>query len=283
MTQRHIPGVLGIDGEPGGDTVVADEPQADGNQQEGQAPADIGWQLLPGFRDGIFLGVGILIAFLLGCQLGLVDKQHENHHGSGHNAPYNEEQGEIGDVVVALGGIQEPGDQQVQNAAHSAHEIDDGVGLGAQGLGGDVRHQCHRRAAVGAHGHQQHSQHHHEQHELTSGGGGVVAVRQQGQTHHQNDGSEGAEEDIGTAAAQRAFAFIRKSAEQRQQEQSQHIVRGHDGAGEGFVHVEGVGEDQGHQIVIHLPEGADGQKGKAHQHGVFGVQLHGTASACKNN
>lgn len=63
------------------------------------------------------------------------------------------------------------------------------------------------------------------------------------------------------------------AAEQRQQEQSHHIVRCHDGAGNGLVQVKGVRQNQGNQIVIHLPEGTDGQEREAHQDCALGVRV----------
>ena len=63
-------------------------------------------------------------------------------------------------------------------------------------------------------------------------------------------------------------------AEQRQQEQCQHIVQRHDNAGPGLAHAELVGEDQGDRVVIGLPEGADQEKGEAHQNGAFVIEFH---------
>ena len=41
-----------------------------------------------------------------------------------------------------------------------------------------------------------------------------------------------------------------------------------------FSHVEGFRENFGDQIVVHLPEGADGQKRETDQYGALGVELH---------
>jgi len=38
--------------------------------------------------------------------------------------------------------------------------------------------------------------------------------------------------------------------------------------------VEGFRENFGDQIVVHLPEGADGQKRETDQYGALGVELH---------
>ena len=103
---------------------------------------------------------------------------------------------------------------------------------------------------------------------------GVEAVGENGQRHPHRDGREGAEQNIATAAAKAGGAFIRQPAEQRQQKQSEDVVRRHDHAGNAFSHVEGFRENFGDQVVVHLPEGADGQKRETDQYGALGVELH---------
>ena len=171
------------------------------------------------------------------------------------------------------GGIQHAGNKQVQNAAHGAHEVDDGIGTAAQRLGGDIGHEGDRRRAVGAHGNQQQSQHGNEQHQFGDRGIGGVAVIQNGQQHHQQDGAAGTDQNEGHTAPHAAAAFIADGAEQRQQEQGKDIIRRHDDAGIGFIKVEGVGEDLGDHTVVHLPEGADGKERKPDQYGAFVVEL----------
>ena len=61
------------------------------------------------------------------------------------------------------------------------------------------------------------------------------------------------------------MALIRDRAEERQQKERQNVVRRHDRAGERFVHVEGLREDQRHDAVIHLPEGTDAKKSQSDQ------------------
>ena len=73
------------------------------------------------------------------------------------------------------------------------------------------------------------------------------------------------------------MALIRDRAEERQQKERQNVVRRHDRAGERFVHVEGLREDQRHDAVVHLPERTDRQKRQAHQNRATVVQLHGNA------
>ena len=171
-------------------------------------------------------------------------------------------------------GVHDGGHGQIENAAYGAHQIDDGVAFAAQGLGSHIRHQGHGGRAVGAHSDQQQAQHDDERHQLEGGGGGGEAVIQQRQDVQQDDGAAGTEEDEGHPLAQAGIGAVRDAAEDGQQEQGQHVIRRHDGAGKGLVQVEGVGQDQGDDAVIHLPEGADGQEGKAHQNGAFVIQLH---------
>ena len=226
----------------------------------------------------VVLGVLALVFLLLFYQLRLVDKEHDNGRCRRHNACHNGEQREEADIGLALYMVQEGGDQQIQDTAHRAHQIDDGVGLGAQRLGGDIRHQGHGRAAIGAHGNQQQAQHADKQGNLAAAGGCVVAVGKQGQQKHQADGGQSTEQDKGAAAAQAGGASVGQPAEQRQQEQSHHIVRCHDGTGNGLVQVKGVRQNQGNQIVIHLPEGTDGQESEAHQDCALGVEFHEMSS-----
>ena len=114
---------------------------------------------------------------------------------------------------------------------------------------------------VGPHGDEQQTQHDHEAHQLIGRRPGGVAVVQRGEEVHQDHRPGGAPDDIGRPAAHPGGCPVGQSSEEGQQEQGQHVVRRHDDAGEGFVHVEGLPEDQGHQVVVHLPEGADGEEG----------------------
>ena len=245
--------------------------------------------------------------------------------------------------------------RQHQNTSGAAHQVDDGVGLGAQRLHGHVRHQRHRRRAEGGHGHQNHQQHSDEEHqrdgmrrrhlpgvglpggghvvgvvgigdglaalvgELAADGGefrlreplrqhellavgrdqllvrltfidggqgggivdpcGVAQMLQLGvvdkaETDQRHGGDQRTHHDKGRTPSLFVAAFIGNRAEQRQHKQRQHIVRRHDDARPGLAHAELVGQDQGNGVVIGLPEGADQEKGKAHQNGAFVVQLH---------
>ena len=114
-----------------------------------------------------------------------------------------------------------------------------------------------------------------KQHQLGDRGVGGVAVIQNGQQHHQQDGAACPAKDEGHPAAQTAAVSVTDGAEQRQQEQGQYVIGGHDNTGVGLIQMEGVGQDFGDHAVIHLPEGADGQKRKSHQNGALIVELHG--------
>ena len=156
-----------------------------------------------------------------GGELGLPHGEKHDHHRHRHDEGDHQEQGLVVDVVQPshlAGGVHHRGDGQVQDAAHRAHEVDDGVGLRAQGFGGDVRHEGHRRGAVHPHGHQQQGQHDDEGHQLEGGGLGGVAVVQHGQQVHEDDREGSAREDIGGALAQLCIRPVGQAAEQGQQE-----------------------------------------------------------------
>ena len=211
-------------------------------------------------------------------QLFLTDggKQHADRNR--HNARHDGEQRQVVHVLQAghpAGGIQHTGDDQVQDTAHGAHQVDDGIGAAAQGLGGQVGHQGDRRGTVGAHGDEKKSQNGNKQHQLGDRGVGGVAVIQNGQQHHQQDGAACPAKDEGHPAAQTAAVSVTDGAEQRQQEQGQYVIGGHDDTRVGLIQMKGVGQDFGDHAVIHLPEGADGQKRKSNQNGALIVELHG--------
>ena len=168
-------------------------------------------------------------------QLRLIHQEHDHQQRPHHDAAHNGKQREIGTIHIALCLVQEGGNEQIDNAAQSAHQVDHGVGLGPQGLGGHIGHQGHRRGPVGAHGNEQQAQHADEGCQLSGSGDGVVAVRDQGQGQHQRHRRDGSAQDKGTASSQRAFAPVGNTAEQRKQHQSQHIVRRHNGAGDGLI------------------------------------------------
>ena len=162
---------------------------------------------------------------------------------------------------------QKPGHGQRKDAAQRAHQIDDGVSLAAQGLGGHVRHQRHGRRTIGAHGDQQQPQRDHEQQQFFV----VVRIRQD---VHQDDRRRRAAQNKGHAPSQLRVALVGQLAEEGQQEQRQHVIHGHDHAHQTVLHVEGVLQNQGNHIVVQLPERADGQERKAHQQRPFVVQFH---------
>ena len=105
---------------------------------------------------------------------------------------------------------------------------------------------------------------------------GVVDKTQADQRH---GGHQCAQHNEGSAPSAAVGASVGDGAEQGQHEQGQHVVRRHDHAGPGLAHAELVGEDQGNGVVIGLPEGADQEKGKAHQNGAFVVEFHDAFSS----
>ena len=152
----------------------------------------------------------------------------------------------------------------------------------AQRLRRDVGHQRNSGAAVCTHRDEQKPQHHHERGELQRRGRGCIAVVKQGQKVHQNDGAAGAEQDERHTLADFRVRPVGERAEKRQQEQRQNIVRRHDDAGIGLVHVERLGQNERHDVVIHLPERTDGQKRQPDEDGSLVVELH-TLSPCSSS
>ena len=210
-------------------------------------------------------------------QLGFLDGQVQNQHRRDHDHRNNKEQRAIADVRQPLGFgrvIQHRRQTQVQDAAHGTHQVDDGVGAAAQRLGRDVGHQGDRRRTVGTHRNQQQPQHHDKQHQRTRRGVGGVAVVQQGDQVHQNGSGCRAAHDKRHTPPDLGAGPVRQRTEKRQQKQRQYVIRRHNGTGKGFVQLEGVGQNQGHNAVVHLPKGANRQKRKTHQNGAAVVQFH---------
>ena len=269
-----------IGGKPGGNAVVACKPQGDGSQQEAQGALDLaGQHIVAGavILCQIPLGVLGLQGAVFGAELGLFygDEKHRDCHE--HDGRDHDEQG----LVIYMGktlslgvGVHDGCNDKVQQTANRAHQIDDGVALGAQGLGGNIGHQRHSGGAVCAHGNQQQTQHDDKGGHLEGAGCACIAIVQQGQHVEQDDGAAGAEENIGHALAYSGACPVGQAAKEGQQEQRKNVIRRHDGTGDSFIQMEGVGEDERHNAVIHLPEGADGQKSKTHQKGPFIVKFH---------
>ena len=229
-------------------------------------------------------GVLLLERLIFRRELRLLDCEEQDGDGDEHDGRDDDEQRLVVDVVQPGRlriGIEDRGHAEIEDAADCAHQVDDGVRARAQGLGRDVGHEGDRRGAIGAHGDEQQTQHDDERGRLQPGGLGGVAVVEQGEDVHEDDGAARAEEDERHALADLRMAPVRQRAEERQQEQREDVVRRHDRAGEGLVHVEGLGEDQRHDAVIHLPERADGQKREADEDGALIVELHFSSPFCK--
>ena len=359
---KDIAGVYGI---LAGDGIIAEEPQHDTQQYEDQGLHLAGGQLVflaGGIVPGSVLhAAGNAVALHLLGPFRLPDGQHKDHQRRQHNGGDHAEVAGVAHQGVAHGGGGEHHAQhQHQNTAGGAHQVDNGVGLGPQGLHGHVRHQRHGRGAEGGHGHQDHQQHGDEKHqragmlrrhlpciglpggchivgvvrvgdgvavavgdlaadggELALGeflgqhellavrgeqllvrltfvdggeGGGIVdiggsaqmlqlGVVDKTQADQRHGGHQCAQHNEGSAPSAAVGASVGDGAEQGQHEQGQHVVRRHDHAGPGLAHAELVGEDQGNGVVIGLPEGADQEKGKAHQNGAFVVEFHDAFSS----
>ncbi len=259
---------------------VAAPPSADRREQEDEA-------LLYGLGQGLFaaavvlgevpLGVLLLQLLLLGDELGLLYRQKQYGYSDEHDRGNDHEQGLIVDMSKTLDlavGIHDRRNAEVDNAAERAHEVYYSVALAAQGLGGDIRHQGDSGRAVGAHGDEQQAEHDDKGYCLEGARRCGIAVVDQRQQVHQDDRNARAEQDKRHALADLRARFVRYRAEQRQQEQREHVIGRHYRAGIRLVEVEGVRKYKGYDAVIHLPERADGQERKARQYGAFVIKLH---------
>ena len=218
-----------------------------------------------------------LISALLLGKLRLTDREIQHQHGNRHQRGDHDEKRLVIHMRKPCGlfvGVHHRRDGEIEDAAHRAHEIDDGVGLGAQRLGRHIGHERHRGRTVGAHHHQQQSQRHHEQHQLHRAvfpGKAVVNDRQDVHQHHRPNRTE---QDKRHAAADARACPVGQCAEKRQQKQCEHIVRRHDHAGDRLVHMERVGKNERDDIVVHLPERADGKERKSDEDRALVVELH---------
>ena len=264
--------------------VVADEPQRDGDEQHHKAALDLLRQLLAAVRlllGELLLGMRGLIFLFRRGKLRLVRRKVEDGDREGHQHRHHDEKRPVVHVRkprrLAVG-IEDRGRDEIQNAADRAHEVDDGVCARAQGLGRHVRHQRHRGRAVRAHRHEQQPQRHDEEHELARFPGRSVTVVKHRQQVHQHHRAGRAAEDEGHSAPDARARAVAQRAEERQQKQRQHVVRRHDRAGDRLVEVEGIGQDERDDVVVHLPERTDGEESKAHQHRALVVELHEESS-----
>ena len=195
------------------------------------------------------------------------DGQSKHGHRQQHQNGNEEKQG---GVILAPRGVardQQARGGQGKDAAQRAHEVDDGVALAAQGLGGDIRHERHGGRAVDAHGQEQKRQRAHKQPKAPRPVGG-------GQEVHQHRRGQRAAHDVGHALAKRRARAVGELAEKRQQKQRQDVVQRHDDARDIIGHIEGVFQNQGYDAVVELPERADGEKCQAHQQRSLVVELH---------
>ena len=200
----------------------------------------------------------------------LVDLPEQQGDAHGHqNAQHRKDGQVVGAEHLArdLLGQKHLHGAQHQHAAHGAHQVDDRVALAAQGFGRHVGHQGHGGAAVGSHGDQHTAQPRKEQHKIVL----PLGQGQNRQTHH---GRHRAAHNVRHTPAHTGAGLVAEFAEQRQHEQRQHVVHGHDHADERVIHGKGLFQNQRDQVVVHLPERADGHECKAHEKGAFVIQLH---------
>ena len=101
------------------------------------------------------------------------------------------------------------------------------------------------------------------------------------QCHQCHGGDGGADDDEGGASAEAGIDLVGQGAEQRQQEQRQNVVDGHNDTGPALGHTELVGQQQGDGAVVCLPEQADEEKCEAHQQCAFVIEFHNVTFFCE--
>ena len=102
---------------------------------------------------------------------------------------------------------------------------------------------------------------------------GLVVVGE-GERDEREGGDDRAEEDVRRAAAGLRLRLVRQSAEQRQEEQGEDVVEGHDDAGPCLGQSELVDEDLGDDGVVGLPEHRNEEERDADEEYFLVVELH---------
>ena len=230
-------------------------------------------------------GVLRLQVLIFLCELWLFDREEQNTDGDKHDSRDDQKQRLIVEPVrlckahcgEALLRIENRGDAQIDHAADGAHEVDDGVCARAKRLRREVRHKRDGGGAVGSHGDKQKAEDDDKAYRLKGRRGDRIAVVNQRKKVHEKNSAAGSEENVGHALSDFCVRLIRARAEKRQEKECENIVRRHNRAGEGFVHVEGFGENERDDVVIHLPEGADGQKRETGLNCAAAIELHAFA------
>ena len=119
------------------------------------------------------------------------------------------------------------------------------------------------------------SEQYYESRHLARRRGCVVAVVKYRKYVEKDDSGRGPGKYVRRPLAEPAARPVREGAEERQQEQRKHVVRGHNSTRKSLIEMECLGKYKRHYIVIHLPESADGQKCQTYKYSSFVIKLHG--------
>ena len=154
--------------------IIAEEPQHDTQHNEREGALFLFGELP---RGGVALGGGLLNAVLnalllhLRAPLGLTDGEKEDNQRGQHQRRYHAEIAHVAHHGVFHGGGGEHhAKTQHQDAAHGAHEVNNGVCLGAERLQGHIGHQRHG----GRTEHRHREKHKQQQRHKHNKGGGIL-------------------------------------------------------------------------------------------------------------
>jgi hypothetical protein len=245
--------VDGIEGEEGFNGVVADEPEENGQENAQRAAFLIRQDHPQAFNEAGFGGVGITLVYFR-----FSDKNEHQQGGNDHQAR-SEPEWESNIHLIKGCAAQEGND-----GAHTAHKVDNAVGLRAVLGRGDVGHEGDDRSAPERHAEQQ----------------GRGAGHKERQRHRQRDQTKGyganrcANEDKWHAAPYWRAQAVRPGADRRLDEQGGDIVQRHKETDPDRGQVKTVGQKQRHKGVINAPYHTDAKKTKPQQKYLAVIKLH---------
>ena len=157
----------------------------------------------------------------------------------------------------ALFRIQERSYDEINDAAESAHEVDDCICTTPERLGSYIGHQSDSRTSVSSHNNQNEGEDCDEdacEYLIMSDRVQIIDDRQE---KHGADSRYGAEQDEGLSSSHAGIRPVGNRAEEGKKEKREHVVRCHDHAGVGLIQMKCVGQNERDDVVVELPESAN--------------------------